>query len=345
MWFFCTREFVHNIFEGYERFGESLSLPCFCQVKKRPLGHTVSASQKKTEATGRKGTRCGVGLQKEETEVLWFSLIGVFFPQEGEPPGFQQSWRRFGSEDEFNWLSQRCSLERCRWMRWGPEAGYEGRGMSAASPLCHTMYLAISFHSDLLLWGILNMLNKKNRDKIPSPEAPGKQCPKCPKPAPSHGGVGGRAHSKAVWIWQIRITKCKQQRSRNVQAKPQAGISFELGLPHHISIWKLLAQHKASRLWYQSCGLEVKLSFPVPQQGELPDLQRQQQPPCPSAGLRSPQHKPASGSALAKLFCSTSDSTSLPFIFTSVLYADLLKDSKKKELNQERSGLVVHITQ
>lgn len=59
-----------TFFEGCERFGESLSLPCFCQVKKRPLGQTVSASQKKTEATGRRGMCCGVGLQKEETEVL-----------------------------------------------------------------------------------------------------------------------------------------------------------------------------------------------------------------------------------------------------------------------------------
>lgn len=61
MWFFCIIEFVHNIFEGCERFGESLSLPCFCQVKKRPLGQTVSSSQKKTRAVERGAIGHGVG--------------------------------------------------------------------------------------------------------------------------------------------------------------------------------------------------------------------------------------------------------------------------------------------
>lgn len=122
-------------------------------------------------------------------------------------PGFQQSWRRFGSEDELHWLSQRCSSATCRWPHLGPRSRLtrtEGRLLPHPN---HTTHPPNSFHSDLLLSkAILKLLNKRKSRPNPQPWDTRKTVPTVLQASPVSSSFAMKR-----WVEEPMMTQCGHQ--------------------------------------------------------------------------------------------------------------------------------------
>lgn len=143
-------------------------------------------------------------------------------------------------------------------------------------------------------------------------------------------------------------TICKQQRNTNVQGKLQAGFFFLrfgfLTIFPPGSSWGKTQEKQAVAPAcgvLEPCRLDAKPPFPRPQQGCLssscpPKPRHQRQPPCPSTGLKSPWHKPASGSSLAKLVLLSFRQHLPTFYFHIVLICSSLKRKRGKKERAKR---------